>query len=170
MRCFMDEKRNGCNGLAVLVMAVMLLSISAMGAVVPVSVQTLQLKPGWNLVTLTRPLDSMQSNIDKFLALKPFAFDENSNSYVSCTKADDLKAGNGYWVFSSHAQTVELALDVNQTVAQLTLQKGWNLVGMSDGASWSNSAAVIWGWKNNRFVRIAKTDLQLGYAYWIFVN
>ena len=53
MQCSTDEKRNGCGNVRVWVMVAMLLSISTMGAVVPVSTQTLELKPGWNLVTLT---------------------------------------------------------------------------------------------------------------------
>ena len=170
MQCSTDEKRNGCGNVRVWVMVAMLLSISAMGAVVPVSTQTLVLKPGWNLVALTRPLESMQSNLDKFLSLKPFAFDNASGSYMHCVKAENLKPGDGYWVFCPNAQTVELALDVKQAVAQPTLRKGWNLVGMTDGASWPDSAVVIWGWKDGRFVQVSKSELQAGKGYWAFFN
>ena len=146
------------------------LCITAFSAVIPISVQTLQLKPGWNLVTLTRPLESMPGNIDKFLSLKPFAFDYNSRAYIRCNKAVDLKAGYGYWIYSDKSQTVELALDTTQTVGQTTLMKGWNLVGMTDEASWPNSTDFIWTWKNGRFVQVNQTELQVGNAYWIYIN
>ena len=148
----------------------LLLCITSFSAVVPVSTLTLQLNPGWNLVTLTRPLESMQSNVNKFLALRPFAFDAKNQTYVFCARAENLKPGVGYWIYSDKSQTVELALDTTQTVGQPTLKAGWNLVGMTDGASWPNSAVVIWAWKNGRFVQVNKTELQVGCAYWAYFN
>ena len=146
------------------------LCITSFAAVVPVSTLTLQLKSGWNLVTLTRPMESTQSNVNNFLSLKPFTFDEKSQTYVFCARAEDLKPGVGYWIYSDKSQTVELALDTTQTVGQPTLKAGWNLVGMTDGASWPNSAVVIWAWKNGCFVQVNKTELQVGNAYWIYMN
>ena len=71
MKCLKEEKRSGCNRVSVLVMAVMLLSVYVQAAAVPSSKQTLEVKAGWNLITLTRPLDTMTSNVQKFLSLKP---------------------------------------------------------------------------------------------------
>ena len=125
------------------------LCMTSFSAVVPVSTLTLQLKSGWNLVTLTRPLETMQSNVNKFLSLKPLSCDRKSSAYVFCNHAEDLKPGVGYWIFSSKSQMVELALDPTQTAVQPTLKSGWNLVGMIDGATWPQSAVVIWGWKES---------------------
>ena len=141
-----------------------IICLISFSAVVPVSTQTLQLRFGWNLVTLTWPLESMQSNVDKFLSLKPMAYDGDRRCYVACNRADDLNAGYGYWIFSRKSQTVELALDPNQAAVQPNLKAGWNLVGMTNGASWPKSAVVIWGWKNGRFVIVDKTKLQTGHA------
>jgi len=147
------------------------LCLMSFAAVEPIATQTLQLKPGWNLVTLTRPLESMQSNVNKFLSLCPFAYDGQNCNYVFCSHAEDLKAGVGYWVYSDKAKTVDLALDAKQTASQPELQKGWNLVGMTEGASWPSSATEIWTWKNGRFVQVVdKSELKVGCAYWAFFN
>lgn len=148
----------------------LILCMTSFSAVVPVSTLTLQLKPGWNLVTLTRPLESLQGNVNKFLLLKPLSFDRKSSAYVFCSHAEDLKPGVGYWIFSGKSQMVELALDPTQTAVQPTLKSGWNLVGMIDGATWPNAAVAIWGWKDGRFVQVNKTELQVGCAYWAFFN
>ena len=171
MQCSTDEKRNGCANVRVWVMVAMLLSISTMGAVVPVSTQTLELKPGWNLVTLTRPLDSMSGNVQTFLDMNPVRYDIGVRAYVFCDRSEDVKAGVGYWVFSHDKKTVELALDVDSAVVQPTLTKGWNLVGMTDGASWVKLDVPIWTWKNGCFVPVVdKSKLQVGNAYWIYIN
>ncbi len=168
MKCFKDEKRSGCNRVRVLLMAVLLLSVCAQAAVVPESVQTLKLRAGWNLVTLTKPLESMQSNVAKFLNLKPMRLDDNMRSYI-VSNAENLKAGVGYWIFSETKQTLELALDVTPASAQPSLKQGWNLVGMTKGATWPSSASDIWAWQNGCFKRIEKKDLQTGLAYWVLI-
>ena len=169
MKCFKDEKRSGCNRVSVLLMTVMLLCVCVQAAVVPSTKQTLDLKPGWNLVTLTRPLDSMSSNVQKFLMLKPVRYDVGHGTYVYCERAEDVKAGVGYWVFSDKEQTVDLAVISDQTVTQPLLQKGWNLVGMVDGAAWPDSNEIIWSWQNGRFEQVNdKLKLKAGNAYWVY--
>ena len=148
----------------------LILCITSFSAVVPVSKQTLELKPGWNLVTLIRPLESLPGNVNKFLSLNPIGFDGQCNTYMICNGAEDFKAGAAYWIFSFKSQTVELALDTTQTDVQPAVKAGWNLVGMTAGASWPNSAVVIWAWKDGRFVQVDKTAVQIGYAYWAYFN
>ena len=166
--CVMDKKKNGSNRLVMLLIAIILLVGNAEAAVVPSSSskQTLELKPGWNLVTLTRPLDSMQGNVQKFLSLKPIRFDVNNGAYVVCERMEDLKAGIGYWVFSREKQTIELALDGTQPVAEPTLASGWNLVGKTDSEAWAETATLIWGWENGYFKIISNNELKVGHAYW----
>ncbi len=146
------------------------LCTTTFSAVVPISKQTLQLRPGWNLVTLIHPLESMQSNVNKFLSLKPMAYDADRRCYVACNRAEDIKAGDGYWIFSNNSQAVELALDSKQTAGQMALKAGWNLVGVMDKASWANSAVHIWAWKNGHFAQVTEKELQAGNAYWIYMN
>ena len=169
MKCLEDEKRSGLNRVSVLMIVVMLLSVCVQAAVVPSSKQTLELKAGWNLVTLTRPLDSMSSNVQKFLSLKPICYDVDSRAYAFCEGVEDLKAGIGYWVFSRTSQTVELVLDSDQMTVQPTLKSGWNMVGMTDGATWVESATAIWEWEDGCFKFLEKKDLKAGKAYWIFM-
>ena len=157
-------KSSACGWLCILLA---LLCANAHAALEPVAVQKLELKPGWNLVTLTRPLESMQSNVAKFLLLKPMRLDENANAYVACDKAEDVKAGIGYWVYASKAQTVELAQGGAQAV-QSDLKTGWNLVGMTEGAAWADKATEIWAWRDGRFTMVQKSELQIGCAYWAY--
>ena len=112
----------------------------------------------------------MPGNVQKFLSLKPVRFNVGFWAYVFCERAEDVKAGVGYWVFSHEKQTVELALDVNQTVVQPSVEKGWNLVGMTDGSAWADSATAIWGWVNGSFKLLEKKDLKVGNAYWALFN
>ena len=168
MKCLEDEKRSRYSSVAILWMAVMLLSVCMQAAVVPSSKQTLELKAGWNLVTLTKPLDSMSSNVQKFLSLRPVRYDVDSGAYVFCNRLEDMKAGVGYWVFSRQKQTVELVQDTETPVSQVELKAGWNFVGMTEDASWADSAAAIWGWQNGRFVPVNRNNLHEGCAYWIF--
>ncbi|MBR4370674.1 MAG: hypothetical protein IKS92_06470, partial [Victivallales bacterium] len=93
MKYFKDEKRNGCNRVSVLLMVVIMLSLCVQGAVVPVSTQTLELKPGWNLVTLMKPLDSKPVNLQKLLELKLVRYDVDCGAYVFCDRSEDVKAG-----------------------------------------------------------------------------
>ena len=169
MKYLEDEKRSRYSSVAVLWLAVMLLSVCVQAAVVPSSKQTLDLKPGWNLVTLTRPLDSMSSNVQKFLSIKPMYFDINNSTYVFCERTEDVKAGIGYWVFSREKKTVELALDDTPMAVQPSVEKGWNLVGMVEGASWPDLADVIWMWRNGCFKLVVKRDLHAGHAYWAWL-
>ncbi len=91
MRCFVDEKSKSCNLAGVLLMAVMLMAVCAQAAVVPSSKQMLELKPGWNLVTLTKPLDPMPGNVQKFLSLKPMRYDDACGAYVVCNDSENLR-------------------------------------------------------------------------------
>ena len=171
MKCLEEEKRSGCNSVWGLVVAVMLLSVCVQAAVVPSSKQTLELKPGWNLVTLIKPLDSMPGNMQKFLSLRPIRFDIRNGAYVFCERAEDVKAGIGYWVFSRENKTVELALDTTQTATMPSLEKGWNLIGLTDDMSWPDLAKAIWSWRNGSFkLVVEKEDLKAGIAYWVFFN
>ena len=134
----------------------------------PQPTQILELRPGWNMVTVVKTLASKPDGVHKFLELKPIMQDIEHHAFVICGKEADVKAGVGYWVFSRQSQTVELVQDKEQAVQQPQLQSGWNFVGMTEDSDWMSSAIVIWGWRNGRFVQVEKEDLQIGCAYWIY--
>ena len=131
--------------------------------------QTLELHPGWNIVTLTKPLKDSLDGLQKFLWLKPIMFDAENSSLVVCDSADAVKAGIGYWVFSRSRQTIELVQDTEQPVSQVELKQGWNFVGMTEESTWPDAASVIWTWQNGRFVPVEKAELQVGYSYWVYL-
>ena len=131
--------------------------------------QTLELHPGWNLVTLTRQLVSNVDGVQKFLSLKPMMFDTENFCYVFCDNADAVKPGVGYWVFSKRKQTIELAQDVEQAVSQTELQAGWNLVGLLEESTWPSLNVEIWTWRNGRFKHVDKNDLRVGCTYWVLL-
>jgi hypothetical protein len=134
----------------------------------PQPTQILELRPGWNMVTVTKPLACKLDGVHKFLELKPIMQDVEHHAFVVCGNEADVKAGVGYWVFSRQSQIVELVQDKEQAVQKTELQAGWNLVGMTEDSDWMSSVIVIWGWKNGRFVQVEKEDLQVGKAYWIY--
>ena len=131
--------------------------------------QTLELHPGWNLVTLTRQLVSNVDGVQNFLSLKPMMFDPENFCYVFCDNAADMKPGVGYWVFSKRKQTIELAQDVEQTVLQTELQAGWNLVGLLEESTWPSLNVEIWTWRNGLFKHVDKNDLRVGCTYWVLL-
>ena len=94
--------------------------------------------------------------------------DVEHHVFVMCGKEADVKAGVGYWVFSRQSQTLELVQDKEQSVQKTEWQSGWNFVGMTEDASWIETATSIWTWRNGRFVPVEKEDLQVGKAYWIY--
>ncbi len=144
----------------------LLLCLSAVAAVKPVDNQTITLKPGWNLVTVERPV--IDADTEKFLALKPMMLDTARKCYVICTDRNSLGIGTGYWIFSHTAQTLELTRAPNMgTWHTATLTDGWNLIGVSNDSTWMNQATAIWQWLNDRFQIGSKDELTDGKAYWV---
>ena len=150
------------------ILVLFLLASSAIFAAVdPISSQRLELKPGWNLVTLTRPITS--ESAERFLALQPMKLDADNKCYVRCTSEDDIKVGVGYWIFSKTAQPpIYLVHDQSQTTwVTATLTQGWNLIGVANNSNWMIQATDIWQWLNDKFQRISKEELTIGEAYWV---
>ena len=141
-------------------------SISVFSAVGPVSIQKIELKHGWNLVTLTRPV--IEASQGTFLLFQPMTYNPVRKCYVRCTHKEELKIGVGYWVYVDNAQPLELINDLGQATWQTAaLTRGWNLIGMTDNSSWQNQATIIWQWKDGKFKIITKEDLTVGQAYWV---
>ena len=142
-------------------------ALSVFGAVVPSSSQKLELKQGWNMVTLTRPL--VDDSAEDFLSLQPMTLDIDTKCYVRCTSKDDLKVGVGYWIFSPTDQPPkDLVHDQTQTSYETAVPiGGWNLIGVADSSTWIDQATAIWQWLDGKFQTITKEELKAGNAYWI---
>ena len=155
-----------------IILAIVLLAVCTLlqAAVVPKSVQTLELKPGWNLVTLTRPI--VESDVSKFLDIRPMTLDADRKCYVLCASAEDLRIGVGYWVFAGEdVQPVELTQDLSQTSWEtVTLSQGWNLLGVAENSDWQSQSAQVWQWLNGHFQKISKTEVTMGEGYWSAPN
>ena len=89
---------------------------------VPQPTQTLELLPGWNLVTLTKQLKDKPDGVQKFLSLKPMTLDSEGGSIIMCNDATSVKAGSGYWIYSKISQSVELVQDTETPVSQVELK------------------------------------------------
>ena len=152
-----------------IVLAVVLFAVCTLlqAAVVPQAPQTLELKPGWNLVTLEHPIvDDIEAK--SFLALQPMTLDAVAKSYVRCTSLADLKIGAGYWVFAVNEQEIQLTKDQSQTSWETAaLKSDWNLLGVADNSDWQGQAAAIWQWLNGHFQKISITELTSGEGYWV---
>ena len=136
-------------------------------AVDPISSQKLELKPGWNLVTLTRPITA--ESAERFLALHPMKLDADNKCYVRCTSKDVLKVGVGYWIFSRTTQPpIDLVHEQSQTTWETAiLTQGWNLIGVANNSTWMPKATDIWQWLNGKFQKVSKEDPTVGNAYWV---
>ena len=145
------------------------LCLVGFAAVEPVASQKMELKPGWNLVTIQFPV--VEADLERFLALQPMTLDAVTKSYVRCTSLADLKIGVGYWVFSANGQEIQLTKDQSQTSWETaTLKSGWNLLGVADNSAWQSQAAQVWQWLNGHFQKISKTALTSGEGYWAAPN
>jgi len=145
----------------------LLLCVAASAAVKPINSQTIVLKPGWNLVTLERPI--IAADAERFIALKPMTMDSAKKSYVFCSDKNKLKIGTGYWIFSKTAQTIELTRDQSQTTWETAgLGKGWNLIGVADNSTWMNQVTDIWQWLNGKFQKVSNAELAGGKAYFVY--
>ena len=88
--------------------------------------------------------------------------------YVRCATKTDFQPGVGLWVYSPTTQVIELTHDQSQVAWEaVTLNSGWNLVGVDEKASWKGQAIEIWQWLDGEFRKLDKTNLTLGEGYWV---
>ena len=139
---------------------------AAYAAVDPVSSERLELKAGWNLVTLTRPI--VEEHVVRFLGLHPVTLSADGARYVRCADRNDIRIGVGYWIFSQKDQEIEFAHDQAQkTWTTAGLSAGWNLIGVAKDSTWQADAGEIWQWRNGVFSLVAKDKLKSGDAYFV---
>ena len=142
----------------------LLFCLTTFAAVKPINSQKIVLRPGWNLVTLERPV--VAADAERFLAFRPMTLDSARKCYVLCPDKDSLEIGTGYWVFSQTEQTLELKRDQSKTTWDTAaLADGWTLIGVADNSTWMNQATDIWQWQDGRFQIVSKDELTTGKAY-----
>ena len=154
-----------------LILSLLLISIVAFAAPQPISTQVIELKPGWNLVTITRPLDDANKNIERFLDLHPFMLNKEQKTYVQCLEKDDVKVGVGYWVFAKTAISIELTQDITRTSWDTAdVSQSWDLIGQTEKSTWKDKVSSIYKWEDGRFQSVASSEVKVGLAYWTFLD
>lgn len=128
--------------------------------------EILQLRPGWNLLALTRELTEDEEA--ELLSRHPFVFDIENHSYIQTTL---LWPGLGFWMFSRKADKITLKGD---ELLDWTLTKpdipGWHLMGMAADNAIPSWAGSVWEWNGRRFTEPSSTELlKRGHAYWIYL-
>jgi len=123
--------------------------------------QSINLKSGWNLVgTYVNSADVNKFDganiVWKWQNGKWVAYSSNTAIKTLITQKgystfESVKSGEGFWVNSSSATTVNLAGDATNDA--LNIKKGWNLLTLTSDKSVSvdffKDAVTIWKWDNN---------------------
>ena len=122
----------------------------------------LRIQPGWNLLTIRRPLTS--DDAKRFLVLQPLALDADNMCYVRCAEPSRLAVGAGYWLFSFKER--DIVLEHGQGAGQaIGLSDGWNLIG-AVGGDWPDAADLILKWGRIMYLPVTENQGTEGRAYW----
>lgn len=146
-------------------------------------VTNLNVKPGWNLLSL--PVDPTGDTSTEILFVdsdqQPFylgsvwKWDAINKCYQP---VEDLSSGYGFWVYATEEHTVAIAGALPQATDEI-LEPGWNLCGVkgpstqcqvkrASGESFSNS--TMWIWDNNTYQNPFENIILRGEGFWLFVN
>ena len=126
------------------------------------SLSVLRIQPGWNLLTIRRPLTT--DDAERFLALHPLALDADNMCYARCAEPSQLAVGAGYWLFSFKAR--DIVLEHGQGAGQaIGLADGWNLIG-AEGSNWPVAASLILKWGRIMYMPVKEEQVTEGRAYW----
>jgi hypothetical protein len=121
----------------------------------------LALEPGWNLVSLRRPVTA--ESVGQLLAASPLRVE--AEAYVRCTKTEEIQVGVGYWVFAETARRIELMPGMSQETGDVELVKGWNLVGTDrEVPAWLPLAKCIYIWEEQKY-RLSNTPALGTWVY-----
>jgi len=147
-------------------------------------VRTMTLFPGWNLLSLPAgapdrtALGRRFSALDgvSFLVGPAYVWDPETRNYAEVDRP--LSATQGFWAYTPAARR-EVFVAGTLAGANLTLQPGWNLIGVGDELPVGNLlglakvAGAIWWWDAEAEVYRAVPPggkLRPGTGYWVFVH
>lgn len=129
---------------------------------------TLNLAPGWNLVSLPlRPQDPTPAAVFPPDAVAS-VWEYNGSNYVAPTSID---AKRGYWVYATRALSRRIV--GNRPAASVQLNAGWNLIGVvgpNAGQPWQpapTDPAVNAAWGYGPPYRVTAGQCQEGRGYWL---
>jgi len=104
----------------------------------PLPTDNLTLSPGWNFVSIPRPLAAGNDTAAIFTPVNNdghsiFRYDTAAGAWIPLQKTDRLAPLEGYWIYSAAHATVPLnfSTDPLHTPAERALSTGWNAVGVT---------------------------------------
>ena len=125
---------------------------------------TLELKKGWNLISLPHFANNPEINalLGGLMAGNVWQWKDNL-----VTESEVVKPRTGYWLYCERNTTIDIP-GVLDTFAANELHPGWNLVGVVNSQSLPEGSRSSWTWNGNQFV---VTDaLERWKAYWIYMD
>ena len=132
--------------------------------------QSIALSQGWNLIS-TYIQD--ERTVSQIFGSNRTIWKYQNGGYRVVGGQEKLEAGVGYWVIATTATTVQFNGQV-QTLEEISVQKGWNLIGVSQEISVSDLASMnsgiqassIYGFNNGAQIRVDR--LEPGKGYWVY--
>jgi hypothetical protein len=104
--------------------------------VAPPSAENLTLSPGWNFISIPRPLAAGNDTTTIFAGVdvdghSVLRYDTAGKQWIALTPTDRLTPLEGYWIYSAGPATVPLnfSTDPLHTPGERTLSTGWNAIG-----------------------------------------
>jgi len=131
---------------------------------------TFTLVKGWNMIGI--PLNLTDSNPDTvFSGYTMWTWDASQKKYVDPSTLD---VGVGYWILADNAANVTVE-GTQLSEMNLTLVKGWNMIGIPTGLSNNNpdtvfSGYTMWTWDAAQKKYVDPSTLVAGVGYWILAD
>ena len=135
------------------------------------NLNAIDLKSGWNLVSLTADLNTSQLD-SKIKSV--WSYDQNWSAYSSdseynqllqsnnITQLEDIKPSQGIWIQANETLTQNFT---SSTTSDINITKGWNLIGSIEDTTLFNaidSNAIYWKYDENWSLGSNKlTDINL---------
>ncbi len=118
------------------------------------------LKEGWNLIAL--PGDNADTTALEAVTVGDF-WAWNGSAYEAIAAP---AACQGLWVYAPKA--VQTVVTAEKSEADITLERGWNLVGPKENIEVPAAAHTVYGW-NQTYEQILEDGIMIqGVGYWVF--
>jgi len=167
--------------------------ISVTGAAPAAEFSKIDLKPGWNFISVPKKQDSTKDTFEELLAgidfSAAYAYDPDTG-WTQLTGSETVNVLDGYWINANTAGTIELSyLTEGKTVPPSKALTGnaWNAIGFSNTTAMSANATLksvegswstVLGWDatNQKYENAIiyevndGTNMEPGKGYWIWMT
>jgi formylglycine-generating enzyme required for sulfatase activity/PKD repeat protein len=132
--------------------------------------QTLKIRPGWNLVSLSVNPNMFSSN------RLGIGFYHDGKKY---TQTKEYQLGKVYWLFNRNSSRLEDILSADNShgeIPEIEIKKGWNYIGaLSENGRLLTDCSqyTVWEWRNGHFSLVCPNEsneimLEPGRGYFIY--